>query len=152
MTPERLEEIRALLDGKTKYPRSPYMCDMLRDLLSAYDALTKWRERGRLGEVISLPYREQRADALAHHVLEIVKPFLHDNRAYTKRDASRALCEAFYNSGVEVITDADRALAGLRPRNHMGLTREELQALEMHRLNAMLRPMLPVHFPPPDKG
>lgn len=69
----RIEKIRALAYRRGSLDDSDLQPALL-DLLKAYDALTKWAERGRFSEVVCLPYREQRADALAHHVFKIVEP------------------------------------------------------------------------------
>lgn len=58
------------------------------------------------------------------------------------RDVSRDLFEALYEVGAEVVTDLDRAAAGLPPRGPHGLTAEELALLEQRRLNAMRAPLV----------
>lgn len=42
--------------------------------------------------------------------------------------------------GVQVVTDADRQQAGLPPRNHHGMTLEELAILERRQIEAMMHP------------
>ena len=64
------------------------------------------------------------------------------------REASRELFAMFYEAGADIITDADRAAAGLLPRDKHGLTREELQILEAKRIQAMLAPLPPMIVTP----
>lgn len=91
--------------------------------------------------------RRLRADALTAHIMRIISPFITDYENDMHRKAHSELYKAFHDAGVEVITDMDRAAAGLMPRNDQGYTREELQILEMRRRDAMLRPMPTVVFP-----
>lgn len=83
--------------------------------------------------------RQLRADALASHVMRIVEPFIRDRDHDTRKPVYEALFKAFHEAGVEVITDADRARAGLMPRNDQGYTHEDLQIMECQRREAMLR-------------
>jgi hypothetical protein len=52
------------------------------------------------------------------------------------------LTKIFYANGAEVITDADRATAGLKPRDNLGYTLDELHILEAHSTLAMTAPMV----------
>lgn len=95
-------------------------------------------ERGRI-----LPeYRMIRAMQLTSHIMRIVRKYLCDHDG-TKghKGATQDLMEVLYESGAEVITDADRAVAGLPARGPYGLTAEELGILEMRRVEAMLGPV-----------
>ena len=113
-----------------------------------------WRQEAKaaLEPTITYQFRRHRADSLAAHIMQIVSKYLRDE-GREHRDCVRDLLAVFYENGVEVITDADRAIAGLPPRNEQGLTVQELQLLEMHRLQVMMRPL--EHFlplPPPPEG
>jgi|SRR6185369_2659214 len=94
--------------------------------------------------------RRHRAQALTAHVMQIINRYIcdHDPEHDFHSRASRDLYEAFCNAGVEVITDHERAMAGLAPRDEQGLTLQELQAIEYKRLEAMLRPIGGFIFPP----
>lgn len=110
--------------------------------------------------------RRARAQAMTGFVLNALEPWvdrlqcLEDRAASIEKDDSyqrspedhrrsirRALFDLFSAVGVEVITDADRALAGLDPRNHLGLTEFEMQTMENRLREAMLRPAPPMIFP-----
>lgn len=86
--------------------------------------------------------RRLRAQALTAAVIQVIEPYL-DTRRLLRR-ASDDVFNLFMTKGVEVITDQERAEAGLSPRNDLGLTPEELAAIEHRRLELMLRPMPPV--------
>lgn len=89
--------------------------------------------------------RRNKANALTAHVMNVISKYLCDHGdAHGHRDASRALMQMFYESGADIITDADRAAAGLPDRGPSGLTREELQIMEARRMEAMLAPMPPM--------
>ncbi len=151
MTPEQYAEIKDL----HRNPHSTHgdLRECIGDLLTAYEELLGRRERLKLPTTIDLPHRQQRADMLTAHILHLITPYLSDDRdIQARRDASRVLHEAFYTSGVEVITDADRQRAGLAPRNSMGVTAKELAIFENRRLEAMLRPMPMFIIPAPLPG
>ena len=59
------------------------------------------------------------------------------------REISNVLFDLFYATGVEVITDSDRAAAGLEHRHHYGMTDEELRIFEHRYIHAMLNPTPP---------
>src|SRR5260221_11639943 len=104
-----------------------------------------------LPETLAFPFRRQRAMALTAHVMSLIGYHLERHEGKARREAHQALYEAFYESGVEVITDADRKTAGLLQRGEYGLTAEELQIIEARRTEAILRPMPPIliHEPTP---
>lgn len=91
---------------------------------------------------LRLDLRRNRAQHLTAHMLNIVSKYVceHGDRD-AMQDLSRELMEAFYESGADIVTDADRAAAGLRPRDGYGVTKEELHIMEARRTEAMLRPM-----------
>lgn len=90
-------------------------------------------------------HRRHRAMALTAHIMSMIGKYLRDDAEIEgHRDASRDLFEALYESGAEVITDADRTAAGLPARGPYGLTREELRLLEARYTEVMLRPMAPM--------
>lgn len=62
-------------------------------------------------------------------------------------DASRELAKMLYESGADIITDADRATAGLSPRGPYGLTREQLRIIEARHTEMMLHPLPPIIMP-----
>lgn len=91
--------------------------------------------------------RRIRAQQLTAHIMNVVAKYLCDHgEAHGARDASRKLFEAIYESGAEIITDADRATAGLAPRGPYGMTAEELRIRELRLTEAMLRPVPPLYI------
>jgi hypothetical protein len=90
------------------------------------------------------PKRYQKAMNLTAHVMHVLNKHLH----YTqdKGAIAKDLNDLFYTAGVEVITEADRINAGLSPRNHEGLTLEEIAILDARYAKAMLEPMKPLIF------
>lgn len=106
--------------------------------------------------------RRLRAQVVAHNVLHILEPWIerldrleqwHEANRPLKdgdrpppknsRDIYRALFELLYATGVEVITDADRAAAGLDHRNQKGMTDQELRIMERRIMDTMLRQISP---------
>ena len=95
-----------------------------------------------LEHIIYPDLRGIRAISLTHMVMSIIADDLceHvDNKV--RRRISGMLFEAFYNAGVEIIRDDDRASAGLSPRGKKGMTKQELAVLEVKRIEAMLQPL-----------
>lgn len=88
--------------------------------------------------------RRRRAEALASAVLQKINGFLAEE---DRKDTYCALMELFLGSGVEVLTDEDRRQAGLPSRDDYGWTPQELSALELARLETMVKP-LSMTFPP----
>ena len=98
--------------------------------------LADWK----LPTVIATPLRRARADMLAAHIMSIVRKYIPDDGSKARRRAQEDLRDALYTSGGDMISDADRAEAGLAPRNEFGITAEEMQAMELRRREIMLRP------------
>lgn len=116
-------------------------------------------------EMSMIPDRRRlRADVLAHHLLHAMEPWIdrldrleewHESERAAKsggkprrpprphREVYRALFDVLYATGVEVITDADRAAAGLNHRYDKGMTDHELRIYEDRLHEAMKRPMPP---------
>jgi hypothetical protein len=98
--------------------------------------------------------RMMRSQQLVAAVLHKLGPLLDDRQDYVRRDAYEALLELFHNEGVDVITDAQRADAGLPPRGPDGYTMEEMVAIEKRRLDMLNAPLIatlngePVTFRP----
>jgi len=82
--------------------------------------------------------------ALTAHIMHIIYkhlPYPTDNKPNVARDIARELEDLFYASGVDIITEADRIQAGLMPRDHNGLTLEEIRVLDARYIQAMLEPL-----------
>lgn len=79
-----------------------------------------------------------RTQQLLGLVLHHLRPYLDPG---DQRDVARVLEELFHTSGVQIITEADRAAAGLPPRDHNGMTLEELAVYEARIMEAMLKPL-----------
>lgn len=90
---------------------------------------------------LTINRRYMRTQQLLSHVMHQIKPYLDPDSYF---DAARVLEELFYSSGVQIITDSDRAAAGLPPRDQNGMTLEELVIMEAHFRRAMLEGTFPI--------
>lgn len=89
--------------------------------------------------------RRRRADALAVAAFRKIEQFIDYDK---HRDVMEALIELFCHTGIQVLTDTERAEAGLPPRGPEGWTAQELAVLEAHRLHVLIGPLQPVVFKP----
>jgi hypothetical protein len=86
--------------------------------------------------------RMYRAQSLMHAVLQRIDPYLDPELGnHARRDVYEALLKLFHDEGVDVITDAQRADAGLPPRGPDGWTIEEMMAIEKRRLDILTAPI-----------
>lgn len=123
-------------------PGDPSSLEIARIAIEAYQNAIWPSYFGRLDPCYP-QHRRIRADQLTAHILGIVGEYLREDRdVQGHKEAARALFDALYESGAEVITDADRATAGLSPRGPYGLTVEQLRILDARYTEAMLRPIL----------
>ncbi len=88
--------------------------------------------------------RHHRAQAITARIMQIIGNYLRHDGDLDGSEASRDLYRTFYETGAEVVTDADRTAAGLPMRGPHGLTLEELRIMELKRMEVMLRPMQPI--------
>jgi hypothetical protein len=88
--------------------------------------------------------RRNRTHQLVALVMSVVSKYITNDRDDLRRKAHHDLYNAFYEAGVEVITDQTRVSMGLPPRGDLGWTRVELHAMEAKRLEAMLAPLPPI--------
>lgn len=70
-------------------------------------------------------------------IMNVLDPYL-DAKEYG--EVVLELQNLMWSQGVQVITEAERIAAGRPPRNHYGMTLEELAILEQRQIDAMLRP------------
>jgi hypothetical protein len=92
---------------------------------------------------ITIDRRHLRSQMLLGAVMHVVDKYICDHGPRNfHRDCARELLDLFHDRGVQIITDADRAVAGLSPRNADGVTTEELVLLEQRMLDAMRAPMI----------
>lgn len=82
--------------------------------------------------------RHLRARSLSAQILRVLGPYIADRNW---RDVQEALELLLSREGVEVLTDEDRANAGLPPRGPTGWTTDELLAYEKRKLEVMLQPL-----------
>lgn len=80
--------------------------------------------------------RRLRAHALLAAVINELGDLVSD-----PREAHDRLYELFHREGVEILTDYTRNEIGLPPRSLDGWTDAEIKALEMVRLDTILRPL-----------
>ena len=98
--------------------------------------------------------RLMRAQHLVAAVMQKLGPYFDDRQDSARRDAYEALLELFRSEGVDVITDAQRADAGLSPRGPDGYTVDEMLAIEKRRIDMLAAPLIatlngePVTFRP----
>ena len=92
--------------------------------------------------------RRLRADAMTAHIMRLIDRFIcpHDPEHNLHQRVSEELFKVFYASGVEIVTDMDRANAGLPPRNNQGWTEQELHIMEAKMTEAMLSPPKMFHM------
>lgn len=91
---------------------------------------------------LTINRRHMRTQQLLGLVLHHIRPYLDPNpERRVDRDVARVLEELFHTSGIQIITEADRAAAGLPPRDHNGMTLEELAVYEARMMEAMLQPL-----------
>jgi len=86
--------------------------------------------------------RHINAQKFVAEILHIVEQHFsdEDRRRRVIRILAEELFDAAWKAGVYLLTDADRAEAGLPERNFSGWTPEELLTLEAKKLEALLRP------------
>lgn len=122
-------------------PGDPSSLEIARIAIEAYQRALWEPHFNRTGRLAYPDHRIARANSLTAHIMSIVGKYLCDHGdSKGRRDASRDLYEAIYESGVDIITDADRAVAGLPARGPFGLTVEQLRILDARYTEAMLRP------------
>lgn len=86
--------------------------------------------------------RFQKSQHVTAHVMHILKNIIPANADF--RAIARELEDFFYSQGIDFITEADRAAAGLQPRDHNGLTIDELRAIDARYLQDLLKPLSPI--------
>lgn len=117
--------------------------EIARVAVEAYQAAL-WPPMDFGARTLTIDKRRTRADSLTAHIMHAIGEHLcRHGEADGAREASRALFEMFYEAGVDIVTDLDRANAGLAPRDHSGMTRDELRIMEYKYIETMLRPMPP---------
>lgn len=99
--------------------------------------------------------RAMRAAAVTARLMEALNPLLREAeirannesfptvampRLHLQRHVHRVLYETLAKMGADILTDEDRAAAGLEIRDEGGWTPMELHIMEMHYLDAMTRP------------
>jgi hypothetical protein len=88
------------------------------------------------------PRRHQKAMHLTSHIMHIIEKHLpYNDKNNICKSICRELEELFYATGVDIITEADRIQAGCMPRDHNGLTLEEIKVIDARYLKALLEPM-----------
>lgn len=96
-------------------------------------------------------HRTRRADILLHHIFHVIDKYIPSNKDHDlRRKCHRELHELLYVAGAEIVTDHDRAFAGLSMRGTKGWTLEEIRILEHKRFEAMIATISPI-MPKADK-
>lgn len=139
-----MDIVEAVATEIADIPGDPSSLEIARVAIEAYQRAL-WTPHFDRAAPFYPEHRRNRANALTAHIMSIVGKYLCDHgAAHGHREASRDIFEALYESGAEIITDADRASAGLPARGPYGLTREQLRALDARYTEAMLRPIPPM--------
>jgi hypothetical protein len=128
-------------------PGQPTSYEVARVAIEAYQR-EMWTPHFDLSRKFNLlpELRRNRASSLTAHIMHLIGKYIceHDAEHDLHRRASGDLFEAIYESGCDIITDADRRAAGLPDRGPYGMTKDEMQILEAKRTEAMLRPTPPM--------
>lgn len=141
-----MDIVKTVADAIAEIPGQPSPREIARVAIEEYQKAL-WTplfdRENRYGLVPEL--RRNHANALTAHIIHAIGDYLcRHGEVDGLREASAKLFEAIYESGAYIVTDADRQAAGLDMRGPYGLTRQELQILEMKRIEAMLAPMPPM--------
>lgn len=136
-----VQTVAEAIDG---VPAAATSREIARVAVEAYQAAL-WPPMDFGARTLTIDKRRMRADSLTAHIMRAIGEHLcRHGEADGAREASRALFEMFYEAGVDIVTDLDRANAGLAPRDHSGMTRDELRIMEYKYIETMLRPMPPM--------
>lgn len=96
-----------------------------------------YRESATMRRVMyQVDLRRNRALSLASTIMQELKPFINQDDINPIMQQIEIL---FCRLGVEVITDADRQMAGLPQRDNRGWTNDELEMLELARKQNLLK-------------
>lgn len=98
-----------------------------------------------------LDLRSTRARSVAHVIMQIIEPYIENDRHLCVDDCRPEVYEKLVallsEKGIEVLTDDHREKLGLPLRNDQGWTIEEIIALEQKRLELLSKPpMLPADW------
>lgn len=85
--------------------------------------------------------RRRRAEMLVGQIMRVIDDKLNEEIPRVRHDTHYALLELFMQEGIEVLSDYDRAAAGLPPRGPDGWTMDEIIAMEKYRLELLYRPL-----------
>lgn len=92
--------------------------------------------------------RRQRSEALVHATMNALDKFIADD---DRKAVYYALADLFTSKGIDILTAEDRERIGLPPHNEKGWTDQEVRALELARMEMLMRPM-PMMFAPTKEG
>ncbi len=105
------------------------------------DEIERLYREDRLNRLAPHDRRMLRAQVLTAQVMRLADPYLCTHEGGNHRCFYDELMKLFWNGGFDILTDADRAEAGLPIRGRNGWTVDELRELERYRLEAMMRPL-----------
>lgn len=141
-----MDIVEEVAEAIAEIPGTPSSHEIARIAIEAYQKAI-WTPAfditNRMGMIPEI--RRGRVSQLTGSIMNLIGKHLCDHgETNHHREASRTLFETLYEAGAEIITDADRAVAGLPRRGPYGLTAEEVHILEAQRTQAMLRPLPPM--------
>ena len=85
--------------------------------------------------------RKKRTDAFVALVMGALDDIISADDRYK---IFERLYSAIYDAEIEILTEEDRRIAGMEPRNEMGWTNSELRILETIRLEKMMASTAPL--------
>lgn len=139
-----------------------YLSGWHRLLVQTCEHASNGLKRGRLDGSLALMSREQTMDertfdftpdrrrqqvmAVIALIMDAIGKHIPDD-GHSRKHATYDLLDALDGAGIDIITNDDRAKAGLPPRGPKGWTDQELKILDLKRMEAMLAPMPPLIVP-----
>lgn len=141
-----MDIVKTVADAIAEIPGQPSDMEIARIAIEAYQTALWTPAFGTSSRAGMIPeMRRNRASRITAHIMHLIGKYLCDHgEERGPRYASEALFEALYESGADIVTDADRATAGLAARGPYGITAEELRIIEAKRIQEMLAPMSPM--------
>lgn len=101
---------------------------------------------GLIPHLVAPDRRYRQIHAVAHMIMSAIGKHIPDD-GHSRRHAVEDLLNALDTAGIDIITNEDRARAGLPPRGELGWTDQELHIIDLMRQRALLEPMQPVIIP-----
>lgn len=139
-----MDIVQTVAEAIAEIPGTPSPREVARVAIEAYQAAL-WPPMDFGSRTLTIDRRRMRANSLTAHIMHAIGKYLcRHGEVDGAREASGTLFEMLYEAGADIVTDLDRTSAGLPPRDHNGLTRDELCIMEAKHVQAMFSPMPPI--------